>query len=56
MSDLYTREIPEGEAEYQFYLSCYQQPRRRENKVLGALAAFGAALVLGAIMLGGGGL
>lgn len=48
------REIAEGEAEFRYYLSCYSAPRKRENRVLGALAAFGAALVLGAIMLAGG--
>jgi hypothetical protein len=53
---LCVREIPEGEAEYQLYLSCYNAPRKRENKAMGLLAAFGAALVIGAIMLGGAGL
>ena len=54
-ANLYAREIPEGEAEYRYYLSCYETPRKRENRLLGALAAFGACLVLGAIMLGSGG-
>jgi hypothetical protein len=55
-ANLYTRELSEGEAEYRYYLSCYEAPRKRENRLLGALAAFGSVLVLGAIMLGGGGL
>lgn len=53
---LCVREVPEGEAEYRYYLNAYNAPRKRENKALGLLAAFGAALVIGAIMLGGGGL
>ena len=50
------RELTEGEAEFRYYLSCYQASTKRENRHLGALAAFGAALLIGAIMLGGGGL
>ena len=53
---LCAREIPEGEAEFRYYLACYTAPRKRENKAMGLLAAFGAALVIGAIMLGGVGL
>jgi hypothetical protein len=56
MTHLCVREVPEGEAEYRYYLSCYNAPRKRENKAMGLLAAFGAALVIGAIMLGGAGL
>ena len=55
-SRLCVREVPEGEAEFRYYLNAYSAPRRRENRLLGALAAFGAALVIGAIMLGGAGL
>lgn len=54
-SNLCIREVTEGEAEYALYLSCYNAPRKRENRVLGLLAAFGAALVIGAIMLGSAG-
>jgi hypothetical protein len=50
------REVPEGEAEYRYYLNAYNAPRKRENRAMGLLAAFGAALVIGAIMLGGAGL
>ena len=55
-SRLCVREVTEGEAEFRYYLNAYNAPRRRENRLLGALAAFGAALVIGAIMLGGGGI
>lgn len=51
-SRLCVREIPEGEAEFRYYLNAYNAPRRRENRAMGLLAAFGAALVIGAIMLG----
>ena len=54
-SRLCVREVTEGEAEFRYYLNAYSAPRRRENRLLGALAAFGAALVIGAIMLGSAG-
>jgi len=55
-SRLCVREATEGEAEFRYYLNAYNAPRKRENRAMGLLAAFGAALVIGAIMLGGVGL
>lgn len=55
-SRLCVRELPEGEAEYRYYLSCYSAPRKRENRLLGAMAVIGATLgpVALAWLLGGG--
>lgn len=36
-SRLCVREVPEGEAEFRYYLNAYNAPRRRENRAMGLL-------------------